>query len=38
MPTNFEIAVIVLVVANIVATVYYNKYHSEEDYKKATTA
>ena len=31
MPTNFEIAVIVLLIVNILATVYYN-YHSEEDY------
>lgn len=29
MPTNFEIAVISLLVVNIIASVYYN-YHSEE--------
>jgi hypothetical protein len=33
MPSNFEIAVLVLLVANLLATVYYN-YHSEEDYAK----
>jgi hypothetical protein len=31
MPTNFEIAVILLLAVNILATLYYN-YHSEEDY------
>lgn len=31
MPSNFEIAVIALLVVNLLATVYSN-YHSEEDY------
>ena len=37
MPSNFEIAVLVLLVANLLTTVYYN-YHSEEDYKFMTDA
>jgi hypothetical protein len=34
MPSNFEIAVIALLVVNLLATVYSN-YHSEEDYAPA---
>ena len=31
MPSNFEMAVIAFLIANLLATVYYN-YQSEEDY------
>ena len=34
MPSNFEIAILALLIVNLLATVYYN-YQSEEDYAQA---